>query len=305
MSKNIYLILFILFVFQINSIVGQSSNSARVIHDGNSECKNLTGDARKACYDRIAAKNTVKFNADKKARKEKLEKEAAIRKQKSDKELRKRKLEQERLNREQEKKQQEKESNRKFIQIESYPKGSNENNSGGNSSAIDKESSQASVKTELDKDDKTLARQDFENRMFMARLRQEQKEKADKDLANGDYYEAAENYKNLGDTQGELAATTGMVVEVFEDMFPGRTDAEIKKLRELKKSVYSEEVTGSLVNGMAPKRNKKGWYGYINSLGEWVIKPKYIRASEFKDGSAIVVTKAGRKIKINSKGKKQ
>ncbi|WAC03072.1 WG repeat-containing protein [Lacinutrix neustonica] len=53
--------------------------------------------------------------------------------------------------------------------------------------------------------------------------------------------------------------------------------------------------------GLAAIR-EKGFYGYINNTGQFVIPPYFEDAGKFKDGIAIVTTKEDKEIYINTKG---
>ena len=68
--------------------------------------------------------------------------------------------------------------------------------------------------------------------------------------------------------------------------------------------LYKEEVMSDFSSNLAVKKNKKGWYGFVNKEGEWIIKPKYLFAKPFDNDKAEVTTKTGKKYYINSKGKK-
>ncbi len=72
-----------------------------------------------------------------------------------------------------------------------------------------------------------------------------------------------------------------------------------------KKATLKEEIMSDFSEeGLAVKKNKKGWYGFVNKEGKWIIKPKYIDAQPFKNGKSKVTNKIGKTYYINLKGKK-
>lgn len=76
------------------------------------------------------------------------------------------------------------------------------------------------------------------------------------------------------------------------------------QIEDNKKETLSSKIVTDFSEGLAVKRNEKGWFGYVNEEEEWVIKPKYLDAEPFINGEAKVVTKFGEEIKINLNGKK-
>ena len=95
-------------------------------------------------------------------------------------------------------------------------------------------------------------------------------------------------------------------------------DNRTKAERELDKKKYKEfilkkkkqyrnalkEKEDNVVSSGLILFRKKGLYGYKNQNGKIIIKPKFLKAERFKNGRAKVTTKFGKKIKINTKGKK-
>lgn len=78
-----------------------------------------------------------------------------------------------------------------------------------------------------------------------------------------------------------------------------------KRFKENKKERLKEEIMSDFsANGLAVKKNKKGWYGYIDKDNNWIIKPKYLDADPFENGKAKVITKTGKSFYINFKGEK-
>lgn len=81
--------------------------------------------------------------------------------------------------------------------------------------------------------------------------------------------------------------------------------ADIEKTQEAKDMREKEQVMSDYsTNGLAVKKNKKGWYGFIDSNGKWIIKAKYMDAKPFINGKALVKNKIGQEFYINIKGKK-
>jgi hypothetical protein len=52
--------------------------------------------------------------------------------------------------------------------------------------------------------------------------------------------------------------------------------------------------------GLAPVKQKSKW-GYINTNGDYVCAPKFIKATKFDKGLALVIEKKGEKLKIIDK----
>jgi WG containing repeat len=58
----------------------------------------------------------------------------------------------------------------------------------------------------------------------------------------------------------------------------------------------------SFAEGLAPAANAKGYWGYIDNKGAWVIKPAYDFSDSFENGEARVI-KEGKVFYINKEGK--
>lgn len=62
---------------------------------------------------------------------------------------------------------------------------------------------------------------------------------------------------------------------------------------------------GGFSEGLAvAEKNNSIFKGYVNEDLEWVLKPQYLEAKNFRNGKASVTTKFGNNITINKKGKR-
>lgn len=102
------------------------------------------------------------------------------------------------------------------------------------------------------------------------------------------------------------------IVKLFErspEAIKRRQEARkrFKKFKKSEEKKYKNAVRDKEDNVVSDGHilfKKKGLYGYKNSQGKVVIKPKFITAERFYNGKAKVTTKFGQKIIINTKGKK-
>ena len=120
------------------------------------------------------------------------------------------------------------------------------------------------------------------------------------------------NMEKINNAVGELAKELFKFdeKEYFENQ---RRKIENRKIRiankrkreKAKKETLSEKKFENYnKSGLLVKRSKKGWFGYVNGKGKWIIKAKFIEAKPFKNGKAKVITKFNKQIIINTKGKK-
>jgi len=74
----------------------------------------------------------------------------------------------------------------------------------------------------------------------------------------------------------------------FSEGIVGVLDPDSKKYGFIVSSVVEEEHAGIGKDVLVPKEKDPGNFGYVNSSGEFVIKPQYSLAHKFKNGVAIV-----------------
>ena len=71
-----------------------------------------------------------------------------------------------------------------------------------------------------------------------------------------------------------------------------------------KEALTARKMETNNSSGLLLKRSNKGWFGYVDENGTWIIKAKYMKAKPFKNGEAEVTTKTNNTIIINTNGKK-
>tara|TARA_R110002049_G_scaffold198437_4_gene368444 strand:+ start:5945 stop:7402 length:1458 start_codon:yes stop_codon:yes gene_type:complete len=136
----------------------------------------------------------------------------------------------------------------------------------------------------------------------------------------GDFTAAAAQYSAAGDSKAALGALGASFIDNLFKEKPEKPKTleqlrlekiraeEWKKKMEKRNALYNiffrNTITGPYNSGLAPKRNEKGWYGFVDTNDTWVIPPKYLHASVFSEGKATVMTKTGKKFMINSVGSK-
>tara|TARA_R110002050_G_C8956401_1_gene513778 strand:- start:2169 stop:3575 length:1407 start_codon:yes stop_codon:yes gene_type:complete len=147
----------------------------------------------------------------------------------------------------------------------------------------------------------------------------DEKLKSDGDwkFLTGDYTSAAAQYSAAGDSNAALGALGAAFIDNLFKEKPKTPEQvrqekiqqeEWKRKDEKRNTLYiaffRNTITGPYNSGLAPKRNEKGWYGFVDTNDNWVIPPKYLHTDVFSEGKATVMSKTGKTFMINNTGNK-